>query len=300
MKTLFTFLIFIPIIVVAQAPNWFEPSSSWTYNHGVVSGPEHFQSTFGIAESVFADKTCAKMEPIESSSFGCFPIQPPYYFYESNDSIFYASEIDSTFRLAYNFNAMPNESWTFIVPSDVLDLADTFNVVVQNVNSILIDGITIKELLLEYTNISQNPIIEIYPQEITVLEYVGALSYFLVPFGQLGFCDDETNIQLQCFVSPSFGYVNPEFETCLVSVPTLEKHNSLHIYPNPASDVITLELKENSIGTIRIMQFDGKLVFSQSLSFAEARITLPSLSPGMYLVEVINPNGRYIQKLQIL
>lgn len=140
MKTFFTLLLLIPLTVFAQEFNWFEAGSSWTYNYGTFASPEHYQATFEISETVFAGEACAKMEPDNGNPFGCFPVEPPFYFYESNDSIFYATEADSTFLLAYNFNAVPGESWVFIVPFVEYNLSDTFNVMVQNVNSVMIDG----------------------------------------------------------------------------------------------------------------------------------------------------------------
>lgn len=290
--------LFISLNGICQNPSWFEPGTSWTYNYGVVSGPERYQVTFDISEAVFADRDCVKMEAGDDYAFQCSPIAPPYYFYESNDSVFFATPEDGTFRLAYDFGAETGDTWSHIIPVEATSSVDTFQVEVLEVNEIDVAGETLKELVLAYTNVSQNAV-EIFPAEISVLEYIGATSDLFVPLGKLSPCDFETTVNIQCFSSPSFEYINPAFGTCTVAVPDIDGGEELSIYPNPASDAITINWTGNEKGRIRIIQLDGKVVLDQRLNFASAKITLPELSSGMYMVEVSNEESRNYKKLYV-
>ena len=251
------------------------------------------------AETDFSGQACVKLEVTEGIAFPCAPVLPPFYFYESNDSVFYARETDSVFRLAYDFGAGTGDGWLHLIPVETTNSIDTFNVEVLAVNQITIDGHILKELVLKYTKLTDNSILEIYPDEISVIETVGATSVQFVPLGKLGSCDFESTVNIQCFHSPSVQYVNPQFGTCTVSAPTVQGESEMVIYPNPANNAIVIKWPGNEKGIIRIIQLDGKVVSEQTWRSDAGRITLPSLSCGMYIVEVLNGENRYFKKLQI-
>src|SRR5690554_389427 len=108
MKNFLLLISFISTGLFAQESIWFETGTSWRYQY----------QTFGFldditvgAEYVITEQTtlngqhCAKMEAVgdNSNPLNCNANPAPYYFYESNDSIFFASDYDNTFRLAFDF-----------------------------------------------------------------------------------------------------------------------------------------------------------------------------------------------------
>ncbi len=230
MKAIFTLLFYIPLFVFSQDNSWFEPGTSLTYNYQNWSGPDLYQVNFEVSDAILAGQACAKMETVGEYPFVCTPFETPFYFYESNDSVFYASEVDNTFRLAYNFNAEAGDTWDFSFPL-IEGGIETYTVEVIEVNSIEIDGNNLKELVLNYQNVSEQPETEIFPEEFSVIEFIGSTKGLFVPFGQLAFCDAETAIQLQCFNSSSLSYINPDFETCFLSVDDIQKPLILNFSP---------------------------------------------------------------------
>jgi hypothetical protein len=83
------------------------------------------------------------------------------------------------------------------------------------------------------------------------------------------------------FLTPTFGYTN--------SITELEEINELsfHIFPNPASNKLIIELDENSVNTkLELYSIDGKNVFNQTLLYSREEVILPSLSDGVYLIKV--------------
>src|SRR6056297_2805571 len=108
-------LCFSTVFLHAQDAAWLEVGSEWTFQHGSFGGPEHFQVVYGITEeTTFAGRACVKMEKISNLGLGCMGLQPPFYFYVSNDSLYFANDELDEFRLAIDFGAVPGDSWEFL------------------------------------------------------------------------------------------------------------------------------------------------------------------------------------------
>lgn len=293
----------------AQNTPWLEVGSEWSFQHGVVSGPEHYQVKYGITEeTTFAGQECAKMERTSTNDFGCISIAAPYYFYVSNDSLFYASELDSTFRLVADFGANIGDSWEYLVVSDYNNsvVVDTFLVTVNGITTLAIEDQDLRQLDLNYewlgSNSSDEVWLGLYGGDMT--EVIGGLGFF-TPFGKFGFCDYETNVTFQCFESPSFSYLNPEYPSCnfVLGINESDKNSRLSIFPNPAKNSVNIEVLP-SLGSIKstltIYNSSGQLVYSRTENFAHSeQIELSALPGGLYFVYFQSEESRIIQKLVI-
>jgi len=71
------------------------------------------------------------------------------------------------------------------------------------------------------------------------------------------------------------------------STPELTRAELFTIFPNPATDHITLSLGDCT-GKVRIMDITGKLVWSQACA---QRMDIRHLEPGTYIVALQSPNG---------
>lgn len=103
---------------------------------------------------------------------------------------------------------------------------------------------------------------------------VGALSYY----GQFDNCPDIFNVLLSDEES--------------ISALTL-----LDIYPNPASDKITIELDSENIEEIYLTDINGRIHALSSLSAHQFK--LPELPYGAYILKVITSTEIYVSKLII-
>lgn len=61
---------------------------------------------------------------------------------------------------------------------------------------------------------------------------------------------------------------------------------NLKLYPNPATDVVNLEISEKGEKSIRLNTVDGKVVRSMSVSGTKVEINTADLVPGLYLLSI--------------
>lgn len=79
-----------------------------------------------------------------------------------------------------------------------------------------------------------------------------------------------------------------------VDITENEITSSIHLYPNPASQFITVQIPELSgKGVIFIYDFTGKLILTQDARGEFETINIGELRPGMYLVVVRNGNNNW-------
>ncbi|GHC45663.1 choice-of-anchor B family protein [Ulvibacter litoralis] len=82
-----------------------------------------------------------------------------------------------------------------------------------------------------------------------------------------------------------------------LSVNSIALENSLAIFPNPASDVLTIESKDHTITDIAIFDLLGKQLYSESNINSEyTTIDVSSYAKGMYFVTVNNKLTKKIVK----
>jgi hypothetical protein len=61
----------------------------------------------------------------------------------------------------------------------------------------------------------------------------------------------------------------------------------ISVYPNPAKDYVTVELPENTAGTLALFDLNGKIVINQPVRGNVATINTTSLSAGVYMLRLV-------------
>jgi hypothetical protein len=96
------------------------------------------------------------------------------------------------------------------------------------------------------------------------------------------------------------------FQTQFVTVLSLDEfeNGSFVFYPNPASDFVTISLKDstNSISTISVYDVLGKMILQKTANDAVTTDTvdLSSVNPGIYFIEVQTENNvKVVKKLLV-
>ncbi len=84
---------------------------------------------------------------------------------------------------------------------------------------------------------------------------------------------------------------------------TLTKNQNIGVYPNPATDLISVNLKgfENKNTEVKIFNMMGELVYESSNVYQTPiytkHINISNLTTGVYLLSVTDGNGKYSQRI---
>lgn len=77
-----------------------------------------------------------------------------------------------------------------------------------------------------------------------------------------------------------------------LSVSNISHQDQIKIYPNPATDHITIDLNSAIANTISVMDMTGKLLKNITVNSTITTIPINDLANGMYLLELRNNNQR--------
>ncbi|MEL7123384.1 MAG: T9SS type A sorting domain-containing protein [Bacteroidota bacterium] len=83
----------------------------------------------------------------------------------------------------------------------------------------------------------------------------------------------------------------------LVNVYSEELKQSIHIFPNPTEDFITIESEVEEIRQLALFDLTGRLVESVSLSSGRYTLDLSTLESGIYLLQIKATAGSFCQKI---
>ncbi len=99
-------------------------------------------------------------------------------------------------------------------------------------------------------------------------------TYRVRSFNQFGISDPSNEVSQMSPSDPALGMKNHS-----------ENHILCHIFPNPVSDQLTIQSKENA--TLRIYNEQGSLVLEREIQNKEEVLNVHSFPKGVYLVQVI-------------
>ncbi len=74
----------------------------------------------------------------------------------------------------------------------------------------------------------------------------------------------------------------------------------LTVYPNPAKDLITIDLESNDAATVNIFNMNGQLVRGLRSDFGnQLQMNVNGLTPGVYIIQAVQGEQTYAQKIVI-
>jgi hypothetical protein len=281
-----------------QDTTWASSGATWVYNKISMTTISKFKMTYEKDttinnQSVKQIKTSnlTKLMPQSyffESSFGY------EYFYQSNDTVYWFK--NGNFEPLYIFSDQVGTQWKVDKQSWETYYCDTTiisdSVRIKNVRDTLIDGQWLTILALEsmdnrfgigdlYRNIGAafSPFPEMRFDSCMIID------------GAVGNISD-----LVCYYDSIRGLVsfNP-FEDCntLLTVNTKQVTptiSSINLSPNPANDVLNIEVEIEDNWQVRIIDFSGKLVL-QNHQLTSNQLNINYLPKGIYLVFLSNEKG---------
>lgn len=97
-------------------------------------------------------------------------------------------------------------------------------------------------------------------------------------------------------------FTNHSINSIQVSTPVLsansfELNSKLNVYPNPASNHVTIELLTNEFSTLEVYDVSGKFLFTQILKDKTNTVNIEKLSSGIYFFKVNSSEGTSTNKI---
>jgi len=98
-------------------------------------------------------------------------------------------------------------------------------------------------------------------------------------------------------VSPTFVTVSPPMRSCSTIFGVNELNNlfNISVFPNPASDKLTIECMQNA--NIEILNIEGQIIKRLTTNNNHTTLDLSKLSSGIYIIKVKTDMGSAIRKL---
>lgn len=109
--------------------------------------------------------------------------------------------------------------------------------------------------------------------------------------------NNESEIEGQALHPERVAHSDPKEE--LEVLQKMPASNQIHVFPNPASEEIYVELPEvNQEGTLRILSLTGQEIHALQLQGQQSiTFDLSTYATGLYLIDVRSANGHYQKKI---
>ncbi len=194
---------------------------------------------------------------------------------------------------------------TFITP--VISTTTTYYVVASNICSSLPVAVNAVVNALPYVNIGPDTLL--IPGGQTIMLNAGS------GFSSYEWSTGSTDPQIQVSTAGSYSVVVTNSNGCsatdrvfvnmITSVTSLINDNSIRLYPNPASEKVTIELTESltNKATLHFYSMDGKTIFTEDLEkgngFYSKVINLSDVANGVYFFEIRSDDYSYTKRIII-
>lgn len=83
---------------------------------------------------------------------------------------------------------------------------------------------------------------------------------------------------------------------CPTSVPELAAQNNVALFPNPATNTLTIKMDDGAYSSCTISNTMGQVVMQQQLNSKQTNIAISSLPPGMYYVTLYGEQENKVMK----
>lgn len=204
-------------------------------------------------------------------------------FMKSDSNRVYLFDISSnTFKIIYNFNALPDDTIEVFCPENLGDSALT--IVVDSVSTINING-----TILGVQYVHSLYFGEYYDMSGIIIENIGWTG-FMFPMSTLA--DPPYGGELRCFQNDSIGLYKPSAFDCDYLETGIESINNTYnfsIYPNPTNEILNISIaKEIDLthAKISLVDISGRAILNQSINLAETTININHLPNGVYVLKL--------------
>ena len=211
------------------------------------------------------------------------------YMFEENGKVYFYDSFDGVFRLLYDFDAQPGESWKVPLCEEKF-YNDSLEIYVDSISSEVLGGQLVKILHVrdDFWN---------FPARI--YEGIG-YSRGMFYASQNVITVDAGIGNLRCYDSPATGllkFIDEPCDSIPVATSEIEKLPfQLYLQPNPASGDCTVNFHLPTTATAEILLSDsyGRILQRRPLPPGSESLTLRGLEQGLYFV-ILKVDGRVVR-----
>lgn len=295
----FLALFFFAGIVAAQNSNFAPLGAKWWYSLDCTGYQDCGYYTMTVTKDTTIGAVSARI--IEKEMFGgeswSSIDKTPFIVYSEGNKVYNYDKINDEFYVLYDFGLQAGDTLTI---QDTTKFRGFYNIEGGTdiaLFQVVVDSNVIKSfgnysLTHLYTSPTAN---SSYFFNGPIIEHIGNTHSFLgepsmmTPGGYPGHwrCYKDSLIDLT--------HNNCEY---IANVGINESSiNNVSIYPNPTTDIVTIDLADNNNSELFIYQLDGTFIRKQTLLSNNTVISISDLNVGVYLFEVQNDKGTIIRKI---
>lgn len=273
--------------------SWAPEGAEWyyTYYSGGWGIYESYMKMSVVGDTVIQNKLCSVLNLVGPGD--SIPYYNEYYYtYQEDNNVFLYD--GAQFRLLYDFNVQPGDSFESYGPQDIGLCWDdsTTMVVVDSVGFEEVNGINLKYLIVHtpefnwgFQNCSE------WVETYKIYQTIGSLGY-MFPARICG-ADGPAVCALRCYEDSLFGfYTTNVADSCTyeygVGIEEIDYSDLVKVYPNPVTDHFTIELKESyNNAELSIYSIEGRLIREIELTSDITTIDFSQAEKGCYILRFI-------------
>ncbi|MBV6484616.1 MAG: hypothetical protein KFKLKKLM_01126 [Flavobacteriales bacterium] len=287
---IFTFILFVSNCCLAQ--NWAENNAVWHYEQINIQPPfdEDYNKFSTIGDTLILGEP-AKIILEERVTLNDTVANEIFMKSDSN-RVYLFDSISNSFKLIYDFGALPGDTIEVFCPERLLD--STVTIVVDSVSTINING-----SILGVQHVRPLYFGGYYDMSGTIIENIGWTG-FMFPLSTLA--DPPYGGELRCFQDDVIGFYKPSVVDCdylETGIESINNSNNINIYPNPANDVINVSVaKELDLKNVALTLVDisGRTVLTQTIKSTETTVDINYLQKGVYLLKIGEQTTKLIKQ----
>lgn len=270
-----TLSLFVSSFCLAQ--NWAENNAVWHYEQINIQPPfnDDFIKFSSIGDTVILGKQTKIIleERINLND----TIANEIFMRSDSNRVYLFDSFSNSFKLIYNFNALPGDTIEVFCPERISD--STTTIVVDSVSTINVNG---NILGVQYVS----PLIfGNYDMTGMIIENIGWTG-FMFPLSTIS--DPPYGGELRCFQNDSIGLYKPSAFDCdylETGIESINNTNNFSSYPNPAHEIIQISITKDvdlTRATISLVDVSGREVLNQHINSKETTIHINHLPNGIY------------------
>lgn len=288
-------LLFIFSLQTVFAQTWCAPGAKWTYGYSDAGGYTGYVEVVFSGDTIINSINCKRLLKTKyvksyfSSTIEMYNLGSEIT-YEQDSIVYIRVNNNNYFDTLYNFKASIGDHWTMIRRPSQCD--STSNITVIDTGTISINSSPLKFIVVNLHFDSNFPNID---YQDTIIEKIGIIGSYFLP---ADFCsaalDGHEGGGFRCYNDDNFNIYKPHYtKECdfITEINEIEKEESINIYPNPASDLITITAN-NLFGKIKSIEWYNS--FGQLILVTKQTnpIDIKELPNGLYFLKVRNNEGR--------